>query len=543
MFETVELDRKLPKKEFKAREEALRQSLLELQMHLRRLKIPVVVVFGGVDGAGKSELANLLSAWMDPRWVKTNAYDTPTDEESQRPEFWRYWRDLPGGGEVGLFLSAWYSEPLIEHAYGGDDGVFARRLARIAEFERMLAEDGAVVVKFWMHLSKDRLKRRLEKLESNPLDAWRVGEREWKNFERYDAFLNSAEDLIIGTSTGRAPWHLVEGNDPSYRAIKVGTLLEDALTRRVEERGRETQVIDAAAPPDDAAGSSAVLGSSALQVPAHGGVTILTRMDLSLKLGDVEYKRRLKHAQARLGALHQRAMVAGRSLVCVFEGMDAAGKGGAIRRIASALSSKHIRVIPIAAPTDEEAAHHYLWRFWRHLPRAGRVTIFDRSWYGRVLVERVEGFASTAEWRRSYNEINHFESHLAHHGLVIAKFWLQISQDEQLTRFEDRAGTAYKSWKLTDEDWRNREKWSLYESAVHDMVERTSTRHAPWHLIEAQDKKWARVKVLESICTQLEAAVGAPEFEIGGAAQPKSAPKTKSKSSGAGRASAKNAAE
>ena len=513
MFETVELDRKMSKQDYKTREEALRQSLLELQNDLRRLKISAVLVFGGVDGAGKSEIANLLSEWMDPRWVKTNAYEQPTEDEAERPEFWRYWRDLPGAGEIGLFLSAWYSDPLVQNAHGGDDGVYARQLTQIAEFERMLAEDGVVVVKFWMHLSKERLKERLESLESDPLHAWRVGEREWKNFERYDSFLQSAEDLIIHTSTGRAPWHLIEGTDPRYRAIKVGTLIEDALTRRVEVRRREEETAIEEAPlasADDGhiEGSSSIVGTSALQVPTHEGVTILSRMDLTKSLERSEYKDRLAFAQARLGALHQRAMKQGRSLVCVFEGMDAAGKGGAIRRVASALSSKHVRVIPIAAPTDEEKAHHYLWRFWRHLPRTGRVTIFDRSWYGRVLVERVEGFASKAEWRRAYNEINHFELNLAQAGYVVAKFWVQISQEEQLARFESRANTPYKQWKLTEEDWRNRDKWPLYAGAVHDMVERTSTRHAPWFLVAGEDKKWSRVNIIEAICDQLEAAVG-----------------------------------
>jgi len=321
--------------------------------------------------------------------------------------------------------------------------------------------------------------------------------------------------LIIRTSTGRAPWHLIEGSDARYRAVKVATLLEDAISRRLEERGRELELRDELARIETADaetdGSSAVIGSSALQVPAHQGVTILSRLDLSVKIAKSMYKKRLKAARATLGALHHRAKDQGRSLVCVFEGMGAAGKGGSIRRIASALSSKHVSVIPIAAPTDEERAHHYLWRFWRHLPRAGRATIFDRSWYGRVLVERVEGFATTAEWRRAYNEINHFERQLAQHGIVIAKFWVQISSEEQLRRFEDRAQTPYKSWKLTDEDWRNREKWPLYENAIHDMVERTSTRFAPWHLIEGEDKKWGRVKVLETLCAQLEAAVGAVE--------------------------------
>jgi polyphosphate kinase 2 (PPK2 family) len=193
----------------------------------------------------------------------------------------------------------------------------------------------------------------------------------------------------------------------------------------------------------------------------------------------------------------------------MFEGWDAAGKGGAIRRVTAALDARDYKVIPIAAPTDEEKAHHYLWRFWRHLSKAGRVTIYDRSWYGRVLVERIEGFASTEEWMRAYSEINDFEEQLIDSGMVLGKFWVHITKEEQAARFEARAQIPWKAWKLTEEDWRNRDKWDAYESAVNDMIERTSTRKAPWTLIEGNNKHFARVKVLETVCEKLETALKA----------------------------------
>ena len=196
-------------------------------------------------------------------------------------------------------------------------------------------------------------------------------------------------------------------------------------------------------------------------------------------------------------------------MVAVFEGWDAGGKGGAIRRLTRGLDARDYRVVPIAAPTEDERAHHYLWRFWRYLPRRGRITIFDRSWYGRVLVERVEGFAAEDEWRRAYSEINDFEAQLTDFGTVLLKFWLHITPDEQLRRFEERQGIGYKQWKITDEDWRNREKWALYESAVQDMVERTSTSAAPWTLVEGNSKRYARLKVLRTVCDALEAALPA----------------------------------
>jgi polyphosphate kinase 2 (PPK2 family) len=217
-----------------------------------------------------------------------------------------------------------------------------------------------------------------------------------------------------------------------------------------------------------------------------------------------EYSEKLKKYQARLNLLHRKARSKKISTILVFEGWDAAGKGGAIRRTTAALDARDYQVIPIAAPTDEELAHHYLWRFWRHLGRAGRVTIFDRSWYGRVLVERIEGFAGEKEWRRSYAEINNFERELVEHGIVLLKFWVNITKDEQEARFKARQEISYKRWKLTEEDWRNRERWDDYEIAVNDMVGQTSTRIAPWVLVEGNCKRYSRIKVLKTICSRLE---------------------------------------
>ncbi len=229
---------------------------------------------------------------------------------------------------------------------------------------------------------------------------------------------------------------------------------------------------------------------------------------MGLSLDKTRYREKLARAQAKLNQLHRKALERGVSTVLVFEGPDAAGKGGAIRRLTAALDARHVQVIPIAAPTDEERAHHYLWRFWRHLSRAGRVTIFDRSWYGRVLVERVEGFASEEEWRRAYAEINDFEEQLIEHGTVLRKFWLHITKEEQLARFQAREKTPYKRWKLTDEDWRNRERWDDYAAAVNDMVEQTSTKKAPWVLVEGNDKRFARVKVATTVCEAMARALG-----------------------------------
>jgi AMP-polyphosphate phosphotransferase len=231
---------------------------------------------------------------------------------------------------------------------------------------------------------------------------------------------------------------------------------------------------------------------------------VLDNLDLSRQLSDARFKTRLAEQQSRLNQLQRRARQRDVSTIAVFEGWDASGKGGAIRRVTGALDARDYDVIPVAAPTEEERAHHYLWRFWRHLSRAGRLTIFDRSWYGRVLVERVEGFAREDEYMRAYGEINQFEEQLVAHGILMVKFWLHVSKEEQLRRFRDRTRTSYKKWKIGDEDWRNRARWTDYTIAVNDMVARTSTRIAPWALIEGNDKNFARVKVLTTLADRLE---------------------------------------
>jgi polyphosphate:AMP phosphotransferase len=495
LFRTAELEKKLTKKEFQERRRALREALLEAQNDVRESDFRVMVLFGGVDGAGKSEVVNLLNAWMDPRWLVTRAFDEPTQEERERPPYWRFWRDLPGRGRIGLLLSAWYSQPLLARAYGGKASDLEQALDDIVAFEQQLAEDGALILKFWLHLGKRAQERRFKKLEKDPLQSWRVTERDWDHWRRYDDFVGAAERTIVRTSTGDAAWHIVEGADIRYSSVRVASLLLEAIRDRVEsDRGARR------CPPTPAAPATSPPRS-----------TVLDTLDMSLALGKPEYRQLLATHQGRLNQLQRAARERGTSTIVVLEGWDASGKGGAIRRINAALDARNVQVIPIGPPTDEERAHHYLWRFWRHLSRAGRMTLFDRSWYGRVLVERVEGFAREDEWRRAYAEINHFERQLVEHGIVLVKLWMHVTKDEQLGRFQEREQTPYKRWKLTDEDWRNRERWDDYALAAHDMIERTDTHIAPWVLVEANDKLYARVKVLETLCRALESRVGPPE--------------------------------
>jgi len=407
---------------------------------------------------------------------------------------WRFWRALPPKGRIGILFGSWYTAPIIDRVFrrtGSKD--LLESIEEINRFERMLADEGALLLKFWFHLSKKRQKKRLKALESDPETSWRITKRDWDFFKLYDRFYRISESTLRETSSAHAPWIVVEGSDPEYRAVTVGKTLLEAMRKRLK------------APPERRKPKS----QAAPIVRPVDRVHLLRRMDLARRLGKQTYDKRIEKFQRRLALATRHPEFAHHNVVCVFEGMDAAGKGGAIRRVTGALDARLYHTIPVAAPTDEEKAQPYLWRFWRHVPRKGRFTIYDRSWYGRVLVERIEGFCAEADWMRAYAEINDFEEQLARAGAVICKFWLQISKDEQLRRFKEREKTRFKRFKITAEDWRNRDKWDAYQEAGSDMIERTSTAHAPWTLVEANDKYHARVKVLETVVRALEEALDA----------------------------------
>ncbi len=485
MFETAELGRTVTKQRYNAKVPALRTDLLRLQNELRERPFPVILLVNGVDGAGKGETVNLLHEWMDPRYLETYAFGPMSDEERERPPMWRFWRVLPPHGRIGIFFGSWYTDPILDRTYERiDDAAFDTALQRINVLEKELVDDGTLIVKFWMHLSKRAQKERLTALEANRKTRWRVTRADWKHFRMYDSFRRVSTRALRATSTGEAPWLVVEGADHRYRGLTVGGHLLKALTRRLERVRPASRRSPERAESDP--------------------VTVFDRLDLTMTVPEKQYGKQLETWQGRLNVQSRKAKKRGISTVIVCEGWDAAGKGGLIRRITAALDARDYRVIPIAAPTDEEKAHHYLWRFWRHLPRGGRFTIFDRSWYGRVLVERVEGFATEDEWMRAYAEINNFEEQLAEHGTAVVKLWLHIDKDEQLRRFSQREKTPYKQFKITDDDYRNRERWRDYELAANEMVARTSTEYAPWTLIEANDKRHARLKALETVCTALK---------------------------------------
>ena len=496
MFESAELGHKIDKATYDAEVPLLREALLEAQIELAALaKFPVIILVGGLDGAGRGETVNLLNEWMDPRFVQTHGMGDPSEEELDRPMMWRFWRALPPRGRIGVFLGSWYTWPILNHVNGVTQATdLDQSLERAKRLEKMLVDEGALIIKFWMHLSKDKQEKRLKVLEKDPKTRWRVTSRDWEHFALYDKFLGVHEKVIRHTSTAEAPWILVEGYNAHYRNITVGKAIHEAIRKRLAV---------AAIQPVKAP----VLTTVPALSPSRDPLTLLTSLDLEQKIDKKTFELELEKFQGKLALLTRHAKFKGISVVAMFEGNDAAGKGGAIRRITSALDARFYDVIPIAAPTEEERAQPYLWRFWRHIPRRARVTIFDRSWYGRVLVERVEGFCSQADWTRAYSEINDFEAQLVRHNIVVVKFWLTISKDEQLRRFKAREVIGFKRFKITDEDWRNRDKWEAYESAVCDMVDRTSTEIAPWTLVEANDKNFARIKILKTLCRQIESAL------------------------------------
>lgn len=491
MFEAAELGRKLSEAQFERELPALRAQLVQAEFALKQAKVPVFIIISGVDGAGKGEVVHRFNEWFDPRGIETHAFWNESVDERERPFWWHFWQAMPARGRIGLLFGSWYTEPITRRVYGrSKNAELDAELRRIAFHEQMLINDGALIIKLWFHLSKRALHKRLSKLQKNPETHWRVLPTDWTHHQLYDKFIKVSARSIRATDSAAARWHLVEAADANFRDLTAARIVLEAMQARLAKSAPRTPVARPA--------------PAKVRVTRRGEPTILDRVDLSQTLLRPKYEAKLAKYQARLNHLIWAAYEKKVASVLVFEGWDAAGKGSCIRRVTEAMDPRLFRVVPIAAPRDEDRAHHYLWRFWRQLPRDGMVTIFDRSWYGRVLVERVEGFATTDEWMRAYPEINDFEEQLAEHGMVLSKFWIHISREEQLRRFKERETVSFKRHKITQEDWRNRGKWDAYEAAVNDMVAQTNTEFAPWTLVAGNDKKFARIQILKTLCEHLD---------------------------------------
>ncbi|TCD21459.1 polyphosphate:AMP phosphotransferase [Pseudomonas sp. IC_126] len=493
MFESAEIGHTIDKVTYDAEEPALRQALLDAQYRLReQARFPLLILINGIEGAGKGETIKLLSEWMDPRLIRVDSFDVPTDEELSHPPAWRYWRRLPPKGQTGIFFGNWYSKMLEDRVHGRTKKAdLELTIDRAQRLERMLCMEGMLVFKFWFHLSKKQMMKRLDSLKDDPLHSWRISPLDWQQSKTYDRFVKYGELILRRSSRDFAPWYVIEGSDERYRSLTAGRLLLEGLNA----------ALDAAEQPP--------VQPHAAPVELHTDrMSLLASLDLTQTLEKDGYKQQLVQEQARLSQLLRDHRLRKRGVLALFEGHDAAGKGSAIRRITGALDPRLYRTVQVAAPSEDERAQPWLWRFWRNVPARGQFVIYDRSWYGRVLVERVEGFCRPDEWLRAYTEINDFEEQLVDAGVVVVKFWLSIDQETQLERFKERENTAHKRFKITEEDWRNRDKWEDYGHAVADMVDRTSTEIAPWTLVEANDKRFARVKVLRTLNDALAAAIG-----------------------------------
>ncbi len=485
MLSKADLKAKLSKAEFKKRSKEYELRLPELHREMRDAGIPVIVVFEGWHTAGVGTAIGSLLSLLDPRGYTLHNFKEPDEESVLRPSMWRYWVSLPPKGRIGIYDGSWYEEILDSEASGREEIV-----RRARAFERQLTDDGAVIIKLWMHISKAEQARRFVKMQKKADLSWRITKEDWRENQHYDERAAALEEALEETSTDYAPWTVVPAHNKEYAAATVISTVIKTMEKALKRKASET------AKP-----------KAKLKVKAEDNP--LDKVDLNVTIDRAEYDALLPRLQKKLLRLERLMYMPRIPVVIVYEGWDAGGKGGNIRRVISRLDHRGVQVIPIAAPEGEEKTHHYLWRFWRHLPKGGHITVFDRSWYGRVLVERIEGYATPAEWGRAYNEINEFEKELTSFGTVLVKFWIHISKDEQLRRFEDRKNTPSKNWKITEEDWRNREKWDDYYAAVSDMIARTSTRTAPWTIVEGNQKLYARIKALKTIIAAMEGALNA----------------------------------
>lgn len=474
--EAEELDERL---------EAAKEKLNVLQMQVKDRKLPVMVLFEGWGTAGKGSTLGKIITNIDPRFFKVATMDIPTEEERRKPFLYRHFVKIPEAGKFCFLDSGWMDEVTRECLHGAlKEKEYKKRIDSVKRFERQLTDNGYLVMKFFFHISKKEQKSRIKMLEKDASTRWRVSNNDvWQN-EHYDKCLKVYDQYLDDTNVSTSPWYIVDAQSRKWAQLQV----LETLTSGIET----------------------ALQNSTLAVPLLQNVfplekvPKLSEIPLDKTIADDVYKRELQELQDKLRKLHNEIYRRKIPVIIAYEGWDAAGKGGNIKRITGALDPRGYEVQPIASPEPHEKARHYLWRFWTRLPKTGHVTIFDRTWYGRVMVERLEGFCSENDWRRAYNEINEFEKELSDWGAVIIKFWVQIDKDVQLERFNDRQNNPAKRWKITDEDWRNREKWDLYEEAINEMMKKTNTSYAPWHVLESNDKKYARIKALRIVIEEIE---------------------------------------
>ncbi len=500
LFEEVNLTEEILENEVEEAKELSKTDLIKaaqkrmavLQQKIKELKLPVVILFEGWGASGKGQIISRLIEGLDPRGFKVYTIGEANEDEKRRPMMWRFWNKIPEYGKMSIFDRSWYRDVSISRVEGNiSKDELDARFREINEFEAQLSDDGYIVIKFFLEISKSEQKKRFTELESDKATKWRVSAADWKHHRDYDRYEEAFGNMIERTNHRYAPWIRVNAEKRKTASLEIFertiTIIERAITAKSEPKVA-SEMLPVRTRPD------------IRPLP----ISPLDSYDLSLSCDDAMYKLQLKAAQKRLFELHNKLYRTRTPLIIVYEGWDAAGKGGNIRRLTQGLDARGFEVNPVSAPTPPELNHHYLWRFWNSLPKNGHIAIYDRSWYGRVMVERIEGFCTTEQWKRAFDEMNRFEKSLSDWGAIIIKFWLHIDSDEQLRRFEERMNTPEKRWKITDEDWRNRDKWDKYHESVDDMLMYTNTEYAPWVVIESNDKKYARIKALNSVIDRIE---------------------------------------
>ena len=504
MLEKVDLSKKLSKEEYKEKMSHLETRIGQLQRECKALKIPIMIVFEGFGAAGKGLQIGRLIQSMDPRGFHVFPIKNETEEERMHPFLWRFWTKTPEKGRIAIYDGSWYRRVLIDRfEKRTKEKELPEAFHSINSFEKQLTDDGTVIIKLFLDISRKEQKKRFEKLQKNKETTWRVTQGDLERNAKYNEYAAMMEDMLFKTDTDYAPWTIIEATDRRFATVKIYTTVIKAMADQIEKQERQKKKVTADQETEDHMNVSEVAREADKEL-RELQVSILSKADLTLKYSREEYEEKLDKLQKKIEKLHGELYRRRIPVVLGFEGWDAGGKGGAIKRLTAKMDARGYAVNPTASPNDIEKAHHYLWRFWRVMPKAGHVAIFDRTWYGRVMVERIEGFCTKEEWQRAYKEINDMEKDLYDAGAVVIKFWMHIDKDEQERRFRERQENPEKQWKITDEDWRNREKWDQYEDAVNEMLLRTSTDYAPWVVVEGNDKYYARVKVLKTVVDAIE---------------------------------------
>ncbi|HVP94663.1 MAG TPA: polyphosphate:AMP phosphotransferase [Methanoregulaceae archaeon] len=481
MFERCDLDKKIDKKAFEKMIPDLRENLGRLQRACRDQGIPVVIVIEGWNASGITHVTGEIVRAIDPRGFDLHATGKPTDIEQAHHLLWRFFIKTPEKGRIAIFARSWYSRALAEELSGIDLKQSVRNsTSSIRVFERQLGDDGVVLLKFFLHISKEEQRKRLLDREKDKLTSWMITKGDWDFHNQYDLYRPVIEQFIEETDTPYASWKIVEAIDSDYATITVLTAITRALQRRLDGK-------DMPKPNYDKNGENSKKKNTGINP------------DPDISISKAEYTPLLKEYQDKVREAQYLLYKRKIPLIIVYEGWDAAGKGGNILRLIGNMNPRGYEVVPVSCPNDYELAHHYLWRFYMRFPKSGHITVFDRSWYGRVLVERVENYCRDDEWKRAYREINETEEIFREYGGGIIKFWLEIDKDEQLKRFRQREEDSNKQWKMTGDDWRNREQWDQYREAREDMINKTNTSYAPWTIIESNDKYHSRLKALKTV--------------------------------------------